>query len=76
MLPLWGSCREATEGASWHGFSSSRGRPLSVWKGSRSAGRRPECLSSNRFDEARTLRATVIRKAGARGPFPPFTPPG
>ena len=29
-----------------------------------------------RFDEARTPRATVIRKAGARGPFPPFTPPG
>ena len=29
-----------------------------------------------RFDETRTPRATVIRKAGARGPFPPFTPPG
>ena len=29
-----------------------------------------------RFDETWTPRATVIRKAGARGPFPPFTPPG
>ena len=38
---------------------------------------RPEVFEvMYRFDEARTLRVTVIREAGARGPFPPFTPPG
>ena len=43
----------------------------------RGAGPRPEQWKMRyRFDEARTPRATVIREAGARGPFPPFTPPG
>uniref|UniRef100_B0SWQ5 Uncharacterized protein n=1 Tax=Caulobacter sp. (strain K31) TaxID=366602 RepID=B0SWQ5_CAUSK len=63
MLPLWESCREATEGVfPRHDLSSSRGSPLSVWKGSRSAGRRPECVLCVPFRRSRSLRAVVIRQ--------------
>ena len=53
--PLGELSAKPTEGAfRRHGFSCSRGLPLSCWKGSRSAGHRPECLSCYRFDEAQT----------------------
>jgi hypothetical protein len=53
-----------TGGGPWmHGFAASRGSPLKVWKGTRSAGHRPEVFDKYRFDEAdrsaRSLSASI-----------------
>ena len=52
MLPLWGSCRGATEGVfGRHGFTLTR-RSCDDWGGCEAPGLRPEVLQFEyRFDE-------------------------
>ena len=61
-----GQAAKPPGGGKWvsHGFSASRDLSLKVWKGLRSAGHRPEEIREYRFDEARSLRAVVVRKRG------------
>jgi hypothetical protein len=66
--PPLGELSRATERVSWHDLSSSRGQPLKVWKGSRSAGRRPECLRQIPFRRSRALRAAA--SVAGLAPFP------